>query len=100
MTQVVFNSIPTENQFFLINNPRPLKFVDLISAADGKGATPKQVLEKANLEWGLALAQDEMEYLVDAFLNQSVRRNPTDVELMMFAQVNSEHCRHKSYLGY
>ena len=52
-------------------------------------------LEKANTEFGLALAGDEIDYLVNAFTQ--LNRNPTDVELMMFAQANSEHCRHKIF---
>lgn len=55
----------------------------------------KEALAKANVELGLALAPDEIDYLVDAF--SRARRNPTDVELMMFAQANSEHCRHKIF---
>jgi phosphoribosylformylglycinamidine synthase len=97
MTHVVLNHIPTEQQYFSHDTPRPLKFVDLIGAANGAGPGPREVLENANKEWGLALASDEMDYLVDAFLNQGSPRNPTDVELMMFAQVNSEHCRHKIF---
>ena len=50
---------------------------------------------RANADFGLALADDEIDYLVDAFT--ALRRNPTDVELMMFAQANSEHCRHKIF---
>src|SRR5580698_8786874 len=67
---------------------RPLQTVDILSA--GRGA-----LETANTELGLALADDEIDYLVDAFTK--LGRNPTDVELMMFAQANSEHCRHKIF---
>jgi phosphoribosylformylglycinamidine synthase len=52
-------------------------------------------LERANAELGLALSSDEMNYLVDAF--KKLQRNPTDVEVMMFAQANSEHCRHKIF---
>ena len=55
----------------------------------------KQALIAANSTLGLALSEDEVDYLADAFL--SVGRNPTDVELMMFAQANSEHCRHKIF---
>ena len=55
----------------------------------------KAALEQANTEFGLALADDEIEYLVNAFIQ--LERNPTDVELMMFAQANSEHCRHKIF---
>ncbi|MBC7483486.1 MAG: phosphoribosylformylglycinamidine synthase, partial [Rhizobacter sp.] len=52
-------------------------------------------LERANTEFGLALSADEIDYLVDAFA--ALKRNPSDVELMMFAQANSEHCRHKIF---
>jgi phosphoribosylformylglycinamidine synthase len=55
----------------------------------------KAALETANTEFGLALADDEMDYLVNAFTG--LKRNPSDVELMMFAQANSEHCRHKIF---
>jgi len=55
----------------------------------------KAALVEANKTWGLALAADEIDYLVDAFTK--LGRNPTDVELMMFAQANSEHCRHKIF---
>ena len=53
----------------------------------------REALVRANGEFGLALNEDEIDYLVDAFTK--LERNPTDVELMMFAQANSEHCRHK-----
>ncbi len=55
----------------------------------------RAALEDANVRFGLALADDEMDYLVNAFTG--LKRNPTDVELMMFAQANSEHCRHKIF---
>ena len=66
----------------------PLEQVDLL----GHG---KAALAQANQRWGLALSDDELDYLVDAFT--AIKRNPTDVELMMFAQANSEHCRHKIF---
>jgi len=66
----------------------PLAHVDVLGA--GRGA-----LEVANTQFGLALSDDEIEYLVNAFTQ--LQRNPTDVELMMFAQANSEHCRHKIF---
>ena len=66
----------------------PLQSIDVL--AGGKSA-----LEQANTEFGLALAADEIDYLVNAFTQ--LQRNPTDVELMMFAQANSEHCRHKIF---
>jgi phosphoribosylformylglycinamidine synthase len=55
----------------------------------------RAALERANVEFGLALSGDEIDYLVDAF--RRLERNPSDVELMMFAQANSEHCRHKIF---
>jgi phosphoribosylformylglycinamidine synthase len=55
----------------------------------------RKALEKANADWGLALSPDEIDYLLAHF--KQVKRNPTDVELMMFAQANSEHCRHKIF---
>ncbi len=55
----------------------------------------RAAIVQANADWGLALSDDEIDYLVDAFAR--LARNPTDVELMMFAQANSEHCRHKIF---
>jgi phosphoribosylformylglycinamidine synthase len=68
--------------------PRPLRLVSL--GEDGHAA-----LLRANREWGLALSNDEIGYLVAVF--GELKRDPTDVELMMFAQANSEHCRHKIF---
>jgi len=70
----------------------PMDHVDVLSGGPQKG---KKALEAANKTWGLALAEDEIDYLVKAF--SGLQRNPTDVELMMFAQANSEHCRHKIF---
>jgi len=66
----------------------PMAHVDVL--AQGRDA-----LVKANVDFGLALSDDEIDYLVAAF--SGLKRNPTDVELMMFAQANSEHCRHKIF---
>ncbi|HQY77612.1 MAG TPA: phosphoribosylformylglycinamidine synthase, partial [Rhodoferax sp.] len=66
----------------------PMDHVDVLGGG-------KVALEAANKDWGLALAADEIDYLVTAFT--TLGRNPTDVELMMFAQANSEHCRHKIF---
>src|ERR1700722_17661068 len=68
--------------------PRDLRHVAL-------GASGREALARANREWGLALSSDEIDYLVQAF--RKLGRDPTDVELMMFAQANSEHCRHKIF---
>ncbi len=66
----------------------PLTTVDVLTGG-------REALMQANTDWGLAMAGDEIDYLVDAFAK--LGRNPTDVELMMFAQANSEHCRHKIF---
>src|SRR5690606_7663827 len=75
-------------ELFRESEPRPLRHVPLL--AMGRGA-----LDGANRELGLALADDELDYLEQCF--NELRRDPTDVELMMFAQANSEHCRHKIF---
>ena len=80
MTQSILDEIPSN--YFDSTSPRPLKTVDLISASAADAA---QVLKDANKDWGLALAEDEISYLVKAFLG--LKRNPSDCELMMFAQV-------------
>jgi phosphoribosylformylglycinamidine synthase len=78
----------TPQGLFHHGEPRPLRIVRL--GDDGPGA-----LARANRDWGLALSAGEIEYLVGAF--GRLGRDPTDVELMMFAQANSEHCRHKIF---
>ena len=88
MTESVFATRAEAEQLFSALQAQPMEFVDVLGG--GKAA-----LEKANKQWGLALAEDEIEYLVNAF--NGLKRNPTDVELMMFAQANSEHCRHKIF---
>eukprot|EP00842_Homolaphlyctis_polyrhiza_P004594 jgi/Hompol1/5135/HPOL_004174-RA len=104
MMHAVFTHVPAEPAVFAAGNPRPLKSVDIVAAtAAGSGAdtkSPREVLARANAAWGLALADDEIDYLIEAFLRSPAGeqpRNPTDAELMMFAQVNSEHCRHKIF---
>ena len=74
----------------LFKHAPPKAYATVPVLAQGRAA-----LESANSSLGLALSEDEIEYLVDAF--QKLRRDPTDVELMMFAQANSEHCRHKIF---
>ena len=88
MTESVFATRAEAEQLFTTLAAQPMEFVDVL---DGGRAA----LETANKQWGLALAEDEIEYLVNAF--NDLKRNPTDVELMMFAQANSEHCRHKIF---
>ncbi len=84
---VLFDEVGAERLFHHVEPP-PFQTVDIL-----KGG--RKALEKANGEWGLALSPDEIDYLVDNF--RKAKRNPTDVELMMFAQANSEHCRHKIF---
>ncbi|GLU35631.1 phosphoribosylformylglycinamidine synthase [Trinickia caryophylli] len=88
MTESVLGSRDDALHLFDELPAKPLATVDVLGA--GRGA-----LERANAELGLALAEDEIDYLVDAF--RKLGRNPSDVELMMFAQANSEHCRHKIF---
>lgn len=88
MTESVLRNADDAANLFKELEARPLTSVDVLGA--GKAA-----LERANTELGLALSEDEIGYLHDAFAK--AQRNPTDVELMMFAQANSEHCRHKIF---
>ena len=87
MTQMVyFGDIPAD--FFAEHSPKTLQTVDV----SGQG---RNALAMANNDLGMALSEDEIDYLFNAFAE--LKRNPTDVELMMFAQANSEHCRHKIF---
>ncbi|MDB5805819.1 MAG: phosphoribosylformylglycinamidine synthase [Betaproteobacteria bacterium] len=88
MTEVVLPGIEAADGLFAHVAPRQLASVDLL----GRG---RAALVAANTEMGLALSSDEIDYLADNFTRMG--RNPTDVELMMFAQANSEHCRHKIF---
>ena len=88
MTESVLESLEAADQLFDDLTDAPLTTIDL--SGDGCAA-----LETANRDLGLALSADEIEYLVAAF--GRLGRDPTDVELMMFAQANSEHCRHKIF---
>ncbi len=88
MTESVVADRSAAAALFTELQPAPMEHVDVL--AGGRVA-----LEAANTRFGLALADDEIDYLVTAFTG--LARNPTDVELMMFAQANSEHCRHKIF---
>jgi phosphoribosylformylglycinamidine synthase len=88
MTESVMRSRDEALGLFTELQAAPMEQVDVL--AGGRAA-----LQDANRRWGLALADDEIDYLVNAFTQ--LQRNPTDVELMMFAQANSEHCRHKIF---
>ncbi len=87
MTESVLDNVDAA-ALFAHYSPQPLSSVDVVGG--GRAA-----LVSANSELGLALSEDEIDYLVENF--SRVGRNPTDVELMMFAQANSEHCRHKIF---
>ena len=88
MTETVLESFEAAAQLFRHFAPQPLTTIDLLSGGH-------EALERANREMGLALSDDEIDYLLENF--RRMARNPTDVELMMFAQANSEHCRHKIF---
>ncbi len=88
MTENVFANKQDAGKLFHTDTPKPLSTIDVLQG--GKAA-----LNQANNEMGLALSPDEVDYLFDNFTR--MQRNPTDVELMMFAQANSEHCRHKIF---
>ena len=88
MVEAVFTDLQQAQALFSHQQPTAMTQVDIL--AGGTGA-----LKLANVELGLALAEDEIDYLVASF--EELQRNPTDAELMMFAQANSEHCRHKIF---
>jgi phosphoribosylformylglycinamidine synthase len=88
MIEMVLRSPDDAAGLFRELEAKPLESIDV--ASGGRNA-----LVRANADLGLALSDDEIDYLVDAFTR--AQRNPTDVELMMFAQANSEHCRHKIF---
>ena len=88
MVEQTLTSLDQAQGLFVQTQPAPLERVDILQG--GRAA-----LVSANISLGMALADDEIDYLVDAFAD--LGRNPTDVELMMFAQANSEHCRHKIF---
>jgi phosphoribosylformylglycinamidine synthase len=88
MTQTVLRGGGAEVHLFTQHKAKPLQSVAIIEQG-------RYALVRANTDLGLALSDDEIDYLNDSF--QNLGRNPTDVELMMFAQANSEHCRHKIF---
>lgn len=88
MTEIVLDSIKKAEVLFAKHQP---KTYQEINVAEHR----KSALENANTQLGLALSKDEIDYLYDAYT--AINRNPSDIELMMFAAVNSEHCRHKIF---
>ncbi|KAG7119597.1 phosphoribosylformylglycinamidine synthase like protein [Verticillium longisporum] len=92
MTETIGLAQPDLNTIFVEGQRYPLEIVDIFAAG---AQTPLERLRDHNKKFGLALDESEMEYLVEVFKRQG--RPPHDVELFMFAQVNSEHCRHKQF---
>ena len=88
MMETVVRKADEAEVLFRQQEPKPLKIVDILSGG-------RSALESANVELGLALAEDEIDYLMENFT--ALGRNPHDIELYMFAQANSEHCRHKIF---
>ncbi len=88
MTESYLENI--EDSKLLFNELQPSNFNSIDILKNGKSA-----IIKANIELGLALSESEITYLFDSF--KGLQRNPRDIELMMFAQANSEHCRHKIF---
>lgn len=88
MTESAATDVDALHAIFEVHAPQPLETIDVLSGGE-------EALIAADRRYGLALSKTEIEYLLSAY--QKLERNPTDVELMMFAQVNSEHCRHKIF---
>lgn len=88
MAEMVLRDFHEGERLFHEAEPAPLQSVDILQGG-------REALERANHEMGLALADDEVDYLYENFL--ALERNPNDIELYMFAQANSEHCRHKIF---
>ncbi len=88
MTESVLAELDAAQQLFEHAAPKPMSTVDVLGGG-------RRALAAADRSLGLALADDEIDYLVESFI--ALGRNPNDVELMMFAQANSEHCRHKIF---
>ena len=88
MTETVLSQLDEAEGLFAQSSPAAMTVVDILSGG-------REALARADRELGLALSEDEIDYLLESF--QALQRNPSDVELMMFAQANSEHCRHKIF---
>ncbi len=88
MTESVLSSMDEASALFIEDLPKPFSSVDVLGGG-------REALEQANVTMGLALAEDEIDYLLANFTR--LGRNPNDIELYMFAQANSEHCRHKIF---
>lgn len=94
MTEMISTELPNLTDMFAEHQPAPAKIIELYD----QSASPRQILEDANRSLGLALDASEIDYLMTAYAKDGpLARSPVDVELFMFAQVNSEHCRHKQF---
>ena len=88
MVETIFSDLSEAESLFSHHKPTPMTLIPMLDQG-------RDALVEANVTFGLALADDEIDYLLASFTE--LKRNPTDVELMMFAQANSEHCRHKIF---
>ena len=88
MVETIFSDLSEAESLFSHHKPTPMKLISMLDQG-------RDALVEANVILGLALADDEIDYLLASFTE--LNRDPTDVELMMFAQANSEHCRHKIF---
>lgn len=88
MTETIFPDIASAELLFETHSPAELSVIDILSGG-------RETLEKVNRSMGLALSEEEIDYLYASY--KKLNRNPTDLELMMFGVVNSEHCRHKIF---
>lgn len=88
MTETILSNVQEASVLFESEKPRPVVIIDILENG-------VEALEKANLALGLALNDEEINYLFNEY--KKINRNPTDAELVMFGQINSEHCRHKIF---
>ncbi|MCU4674667.1 phosphoribosylformylglycinamidine synthase [Catenovulum sp. 2E275] len=88
MMETIFAEFEQASALFAKSEPKPFTTIDVLGGG-------REALATANVKLGLALAEDEIDYLVENFIK--LGRNPNDIELYMFAQANSEHCRHKIF---
>ncbi|MCJ1293351.1 hypothetical protein MMC34_004905 [Xylographa carneopallida] len=94
MTETVASQPPDLEAIFGDHQPLPARVIEM----HNEGSNPRVVLEEANRSLGLALDASDIDYLLQAYDSKGpLERPPFDVELFMFAQVNSEHCRHKQF---
>ena len=88
MTQAIYLNHNECLEFLNVDTPRDVNLIDILTNGI-------KALQEANKTFGFAMSEEEITYLHDFY--SKIARNPTDAELMMFAQANSEHCRHKIF---